>query len=255
MITYLPFWLLVFVRLASFFLAAPVWRDRQIPPQFKIGFAFFVTVMVAGVVEPVPIPEMDSVYLLLVLKETVVGVSLGMLTAFLLYAVQLAGNFVDMQSGLAMSTLFNPQTGVQENITGRFYYALAILFFLAVDGHHILLKGAVASFQWIPAELWLPAGAAGSIAQLSVSITKNMFWIAILIASPIMGTIFMVDIALGMLSKMVPQMNLFVVGIPVKLIVHYIVLFITMPVFFFVMGKLVRTMTHSIESILKILGT
>lgn len=255
MINYLPFWLLVFVRLASFFLAAPVWRDRQIPPQFKIGFAFFVTVMVTGAVKPVHVPEVDSVYLLLVLKETVVGISLGMLTAFLLYAVQLAGSFVDLQSGLAMSTLFNPQTGVQEHITGRFYYALAILFFLAVDGHHILLKGAVASFQWIPAELWLPAGAAGSMAELSISIAKNMFWIAILIASPIIGTIFMVDIALGMLSKMVPQMNLFVVGIPVKLIVHFIVLFITMPVFFFVMGKLIRTMTHSIESILKILGT
>ncbi|WP_181884570.1 flagellar biosynthetic protein FliR [Neobacillus piezotolerans] len=252
---YLPFWLLVFVRLASFFLAAPVWRDRQIPPQFKIGFAFFVTVMVAGTVEPAHIPDLDSVYLLLVLKETVVGISLGMLTAFLLYAIQLAGSFVDLQSGLAMSTLFNPQTGVQEPITGRFYYAMAMLFFLSVDGHHILLKGAVASFQWIPAELWLPAGAAGSMAALSISITKNMFWIAVLIASPVMGTIFMVDIALGMLSKMVPQMNLFVVGIPIKLLVHYIVLFITMPVFFFVMGKLIRTMTHSIESIFKILGT
>ncbi|WP_059172719.1 flagellar biosynthetic protein FliR [Bacillus sp. FJAT-27445] len=255
MLTLLTYWLLIFVRLAGFFLAAPVWGHRQVPPQFKIGIAFFVTVMVAGTVEPVHIPEMDSIYLLLILKETVVGITLGLLTTILFYAVQLAGTFVDLQSGLAMSTLFNPQSGVQEHITGRFYYAIAILFFLAVDGHHILLKGAVASFQWIPVELWLPAGTAGSIAQLSVSITKNMFWIAVLIASPIMGTIFMVDIALGLLSKMVPQMNLFVVGIPVKLIVHYIMLFITMPVFFFVMGKLIRTMTHSIESILKILGT
>ncbi|RHW33300.1 flagellar type III secretion system protein FliR [Neobacillus notoginsengisoli] len=254
-LAFLPYWLLVFVRLASFFLAAPVWKDKQVPGHFKIGFAFFTTVLVSGVIEPVPIAEMDSIYTLLILKETIVGLSLGFFASVLIYAIQLGGSFVDMQSGLAMSTMFNPQTGVQEHITGRFYYAMAILLFLAVDGHHILLQGAIASFQWIPPEMWLPSEASENMAKLSLSILKNMFWIAVLIAAPMLGTIFMVDIALGMLSKMVPQMNLFVVGIPIKLFAHYIVLFVTMPVFFYVVGMLIRVMTQSTGQLLKMIGT
>lgn len=254
-LTYLPFFLLVFIRLTSFFLTAPLWMDRQIPAPFKWGTAFFISLLVVGVIEPDQGIEMDANYVLLVLKETIVGLCLGFFTTVLLYAVQLAGSFIDLQSGFAMSSMFNPQSGVQEPITGRFFYALAILFFLSIEGHHILLKGVLASFQWIPVDSWLPSTASENLVTLSLMIMKNMFWIAILLASPLVGTIFLVDIALGILAKTVPQMNLLVVGIPVKIFVHFIVLFIFMPAFFIVMEKLVRIMFTSFEQIMKILGS
>lgn len=250
----LPIFLLVFVRLTCFFVTAPLWMERQIPAPFKWGTAFFISLLVVGLVEPEQVVQMDSSYIFLVLKEVLVGLCLGFFANILLYAVQLAGSFIDLQSGFAMASMFNPQTGIQENLTGRFFYIVAMLFFLSIDGHHVLIKGVLASYDWIPIDSWLPSSVSENLVHLSLLIVKDMFWIAILIASPIVATIFLVDIALGILAKTVPQMNLFVVGIPIKMAVHFIVLFVFIPVFFIVMEKLVQIMIHSFEQMLKILG-
>jgi flagellar biosynthesis protein FliR len=250
----LPIFLLVFVRLTCFFVTAPLWMERQIPAPFKWGTAFFISLLVVGSVEPEQVIQIGPTYILFVLKEVLVGLCLGFFVTILLYAVQLAGSFIDLQSGFAMATMFNPQTGIQENLTGRFFYILAILFFLTIDGHHVLIRGVLASYDWIPIDSWLPSDVSENLVHLSLLIVKDMFWIAILIASPIVATIFLVDIALGILAKTVPQMNLFVVGIPIKMAVHFIVLFVFIPVFFMLMEKLVQTMIHSFEQMLKILG-
>lgn len=252
--TYIPFFLLIFVRFTSFFMAAPIFMDRKIPAMFKIGFAFFTSLLAIGTM-PDQSVVLDSNFVFLVLKETMVGISLGFFTSLILYAVQLAGNFVDLQSGFAMATMFDPQSGIQEPLTGRLYYYIAMVFFLAMDGHHLLIKGVIASFQWIPVLSWLPISSSQSLASLALDMMQNMFWIAFLIAAPLVGTLFLVDIALGILSKSVPQMNLFVVGIPVKMVVHFVVLYLSLPGFFYILGKLVGTMVHSLEQLLKILGS
>lgn len=254
-IEYLPIFLLVFVRLTCFFVTAPLWMDRQVPGPYKWGMAFFISILVFGVIDHHHPLELDGAYILLVLKETVVGLCLGFFAGILFYAVQLAGSFVDLQSGFAMASMFNPQSGIQEPLTGRFYYILTMVFFLSVNGHHILIQGALASFQWIPVAAWLPDHTSQNLMLLSLDLMKNMFWIAFLIASPLVGALFLVDIALGILAKTVPQMNLFVVGVPIKMVVHFIILYVSLASFFFVLGKLVNVMVNSMEQILKILGT
>ncbi len=228
--------------------------EREVPAIFKMGTALFISLLVAGLIQPDQVIEMNESYPLLVLKEMAVGLALGFFTAVLLYAVQLAGSFIDLQSGFAMATMFNPSTGIQENLTGRFFYLLAILFFLSINGHHLLIRGILASYDWIPVESWLPAAVSENLVTLALSTVKNMFWLAILMASPIVGTMFLVDMALGILAKTVPQMNLFVVGIPIKMAAHFIVLFVFIPVFLVIMEKLVSTMVSSLEQMLRILG-
>ncbi|WP_284036418.1 flagellar biosynthetic protein FliR [Neobacillus sp. 114] len=252
---YLPQFLLVFVRLTSFFVSAPLWMDRQVPGPYKWGFAFFTSILVVGVIDHHQVLEFDGEFILLVLKETMVGLCLGFIAAILLYAVQVAGSFIDLQSGFAMASMFNAQTGVQEPITGRLFYIITMVFFLSVNGHHILIQGVLASFDWLPVDSWLPVLVSKNLAALSLEVMRNMLWLAFLIAAPIAGALFLVDVALGILSKTAPQMNLFVVGIPVKMFVHYLVLYAFLPGFFFVLGKLVRTMVHSLEQLLKILGS
>lgn len=229
--------------------------DRKIPAMFKLGFAFFTSILAIGMMDTSQVIVMDSNFLFLVIKETMVGISLGFFTSLLLYAVQLAGSFVDLQSGFAMATMYDPATGAQEPLTGRLYYYIAIAFFLSMDGHHLLIRGVLASFDWIPVLAWLPSPASESLVILGVDMMKNMFWIAFLIAAPLVGTLFLVDVALGILSKSVPQMNLFVVGIPIKMFVHFIVLYVTLPGFFYLLGKLINTMVHSMEQLFKILGS
>ncbi|WHY88412.1 flagellar biosynthetic protein FliR [Neobacillus novalis] len=252
---YIPLFLLVFVRLTSFFVSAPLWMERQIPAPFKWGSAFFISILVVGLMEVPQGLELNSNYLLLIMKEVIVGLSMGFFAAILFYAVELAGSFIDLQSGFAMASMFNPQSSIQEPITGRFYYILTIVFFLSINGHHILIQGVMASFQWIPIDSWLPSDASSNLVILALDSIKNMFWLAFLIAAPMLGSIFLVDIALGILAKTAPQMNLFVIGIPVKMMMHYIVIYITLPAFFYVLGRLVNVMVQSFEHILQILGS
>jgi flagellar biosynthesis protein FliR len=253
-LTYIPLFILVFVRFTGFYLTAPIWMDRKIPAMFKLGFAFFTSILAMGTMPDQAI-ELDSNYISLVLKEVMVGICLGFFTSLLLYAVQLAGSFVDLQSGFAMAMMFDPQTGTQEPLTGRLYYYIAIIFFLSMDGHHLLIQGVLASFEWIPVLSWLPTATSENLVFFALEMTKNMFWIAFLIAAPLVCTLFLVDVALGILSKSVPQMNLFVVGIPIKMFVHFIVLYVSLPGFFFILGKLINTMVDSMSQLLKILGT
>jgi flagellar biosynthesis protein FliR len=253
--SYIPLFLLVFVRFTGFYLTAPIWMDRKIPAMFKLGFAFFTTILAIGTMDINQPIALDTNFIFLVLKEVMVGISIGFFTSLLLYAVQLAGSFVDLQSGFAMATMYDPSTGSQEPITGRLYYYIAIAFFLSMDGHHLLIQGAMASFEWIPVLAWLPTQSSESLLILGVDMMKNIFWIAFLIAAPLVGTLFLVDIALGILSKSVPQMNLFVVGIPIKMFVHFAVLYVSLPGFFYLLGKLINTMVHSMEQLLKILGS
>lgn len=254
MFTYFPLFLLVLVRMTTFFVSAPLWMNQQIPAQFKLGVAFLVSILVVGSVHPDHSLAWDHIYFLLVLKEVFVGLCLGFFVSLLLYAVQLAGSFVDLQSGFAMASLFDPQTGIQEPLTGRFFHILAIVFFLSVDGHHLLIRGVIMSYEWVAIDSWLPAVTSENLVMLFLEIMKKMFWIAFLIAAPLVGTLFLVDIFLGILAKTVPQMNLFAVGVPVKLIIHFLVLYVFIPVFFYVLERLVSEMVHSFEQILSILG-
>jgi flagellar biosynthesis protein FliR len=253
--SYIPLFLLVFVRFTGFYLTAPIWMDRKIPPMFKLGFAFFTSILAIGMMDTSQVILLDSNFMFLVIKEIMVGICLGFFTSLLLYAVQLAGSFVDLQSGFAMATMYDPGTGAQEPLTGRLYYYIAIAFFLSMDGHHLLIRGVLASFDWIPVLAWLPSSSSENLVVFGIDMMKDMFWIAFLIAAPLVITLFLVDIALGILSKSVPQMNLFVVGIPIKMFVHFVVLYVSLPSFFFILGKLINTMVTSLAQLLKILGT
>lgn len=254
LIPYLSLFLLVFVRISAFFVAAPIWNNQQIPSQLKWGFSFCIAIVTLGFIEPTTPLVFNSTYFLLVCKELAVGLSLGFASSILFYAVELAGSYIDLQSGFTMSSLFDPKRGIQEPLTGKFYYILTMMFFLLSDGHHILLKGIIQSYQWIAVDTWLPSSFTSNIVQVLLDIIGHMFWISLLIAAPLVGTLFMVDIVLGIISKSVPQMNLFVVGIPIKVLVYFVILYVSIPVFFYMLSQLVQTMISSFEQMLHILG-
>ncbi|WP_416827621.1 flagellar biosynthetic protein FliR [Ectobacillus polymachus] len=254
LISYIPLFLLVFVRISAFFVAAPIWNSQQIPSQVKWGFSFCIAFITVGVIQPTQPLAWNSTYFLLVFKELAVGLSLGFASSLLLYAVELAGSFIDLQSGFTMSSLFDQKRGIQEPLTGKFYYIITMIFFLLSDGHHILIKGIIQSYQWIAVDAWLPDSYSSNVVQVLLGIVDHMFWISLLIAAPLVGTLFIVDVVLGIIARTVPQMNLFVVGVPIKLFVYYVMLYASIPVFLYILSQLVQTMISSIEQMLRILG-
>ena len=250
----LPYFLLIFVRLTSFFIIAPLFSMRGVPNQFKIGIAFFLALLAFSsqtIDEPI---AMDVYYILMIIKEFAVGLVLGFTAAIVLYAVQVAGAFIDFQMGFSMASVMDPQTGTQVPIIGHFKYILALLFLLTVDGHHLMLDGVMQSIKLFPVEPMSFTVQFEDIAHFITTLFLEMFMIALQIALPVVGSLFLIDIALGILAKTVPQLNIFAVGFPVKIFVGFVMLMLTMPFFFYVLQSLFGKIIENMAQLIRLLG-
>jgi flagellar biosynthesis protein FliR len=246
--------LLVIVRITSFMVTVPVFSGRQIPSIYKIAFSVMLSVLCIGMIEKPIDTFMPGMLALLILKEFAVGIVLGMVANILFYSVQLAGSLVDFQVGLSMASLFDPTFGTNSQLTGRFKNILTILVLLSTNGHHLLIQGILASFDWISLQDTVPAFLDGQLSTFLLECVKQMFMIGFMMAVPIMGTLFLVDIASGIMARTVPQMNIFAVFPPLKLLIHFFIYIFILPSFFYLLKILFETMYGSMSTILKILG-
>lgn len=250
---YFPSMLLVFVRVTSFFLMMPIFSYRTIPNAAKIGIGFFLAWIMIYTIDA-PILEIDGTYFLLIIKEALVGIFVGFIAYLMLSAIQIAGGFIDFQMGFAIANVIDPQTGAQSPLTGQYLYMISLLFLLSVNGHHLLMDGIFYSYQFIPIDQpWIPFGDEG-LAEFVVKAFSSMFIIAFQMAIPVVGSLFLVDVALGIIARTVPQLNVFVVGLPVKIGVSFIVLFIVMSVLMVVVSRLFETMLETMRGLMSLMG-
>ncbi len=246
--------LLVFVRITAFMVTAPVFSGRQIPAPYKIGFSALLSILCAAVLnEPLhSLPEWSIV--LLILKEFMIGIALGMTANIMLYSVQIAGSLLDLQIGFSMANLFDPNIGMNTQLTGRLKNILAILFFFSTNAHHLLIQAILGSFDWISLQAFVPALTDGRMSSFILECFKDMFMLGFMMAAPIIGTLFIVDFAIGIISRTVPQMNILAIAPPVKILVHFLIYFMILPSFFYLLNILFENMFDSMYSILKIMG-
>ena len=246
-------YLLIFVRLASFFITMPIFSYRTIPAQHRIGISALLAWIMYYTVSS-PGFEIDGLYLLLVLKEALVGLMIGFFAYMMFSAVQTAGGFIDFQMGFSMANVIDPQTGVQSPLMGQYLYTFALLFLLAIDGHHLLLDGIFYSYEFIPLSTdFLPFGNE-EILTLMLEFFTQAFIIAFQMSIPIVGSLFLVDIALGIVARTVPQMNIFVIGFPIKIIVSLILIVITMGTTLFLVKGILNTTLEGLRSLMYLLG-
>jgi flagellar biosynthesis protein FliR len=246
--------LLIMVRISSFLITAPVFSGRQIPVQYKIGLSVALTFLTIGVIDKPTDDIQESMIVLLILKEVLVGVVLGLAANILFYSVQFAGTIIDFQIGFMMANLFDPTFGTSTQLTGRMKNILAILFLLTTNGHHLIIQGILASFDWVSVQAMVPAWMDGRISTFLLDCLTQMFMIGFMIAAPILGTLFVVDLAIGIIAKTVPQMNIFAIFPPVKILIHFFLYIFILPSFFYLLKILFENMFESMHSILKILG-
>ncbi len=137
---------------------------------------------------PKPVLALDGVYVLLVVKEALVGLALGLLAAILMAAMQIAGGLIDFQIGFAIANVIDPQTGAQSPLLGEYLHLLALLLLLALDGHHLLLDGMFYSYHWLPLDR-LPHVADGRAVEYAVRAFAAMFAAAFQMAAPLVGSL------------------------------------------------------------------
>src|SRR5690554_70695 len=146
----LPSFLLIFCRITAFFAVAPIFSFRNMPNTFKLGLAVFISLLVTSAMGPQSALDMNGDYILLIVREILIGLMLGF-TAYLLFTVvQVAGSFIDIQMGFGIVNVIDPMTGAQSPVMGNFKFFIATLLFLAVNGHHYLLLSIMKSYEWVP---------------------------------------------------------------------------------------------------------
>ncbi|MFZ4454168.1 flagellar biosynthetic protein FliR [Salibacterium aidingense] len=249
----LPVYLLVLIRVLAFFTSMPLFSYRNVPAHFKVGLGAFFAFIIVFTLD-VPEMNIDSTYILLIFKEMLVGLSIGLIAGIMIYAVQVAGMFLDIALGFLVANVIDPQTGAQSPLMGGFLYTFTLLFLLAVDGHHLILDGIYYSYEFIPIEqLQLPFGEE-AVAYHVLESFSTMFMIAFQMAFPIVGCLFLTDVALGMMSRAVPQMNVFVVGLPLKIFAGLPLLAVTIPGFFMAVDHLFDEMFDAMRTLMEMLG-
>lgn len=251
-INLVPVFLLVFVRVTAFFVTLPLFSYRTIPMPFKIGLSFFLALILVATMDT-PSLTIDLMYILLLMKEIVVGLFIGLIAYIILSAVQVAGGFIDFQMGFAIANVVDPQTGAQSPLIGQYFYMIALLFLLSVDGHHLVIDGIFYSYEYIPLDAVIPFENE-SIVQFIIDTFNQMFLIAFQMAIPIVGCLFLVDLALGIIARTVPQLNVFVVGLPVKIFVSFVALFMFFGLYMTLVKNLFNHMFNAMHQLMQLFG-
>lgn len=247
--------ILIMVRYIGMFLTAPILGSRVIPRRVRIAFVFFLALITLPVLmdsQTVEIPDYPLLIVLTVIRELAVGLSIGFISFLVFAAIQLAGQFIDLRMGFAMAKVVDPINGSSEApIIGQFKNTLAILLFLAINGHHVLIRAIYHSYNIIP--LGEAVFTAASLKYI-FSVSAEIFQLAIMIALPVMGTLFVVDIIFGFLARSMPQMNIFIVGLPMKIIIGFIVLILSIHYSMYYIEDLFYNMYKQLFELIKLLG-
>lgn len=227
--------LLIGARLSAFWAVLPVLR-RGVPNLAKAGIVGLFALLLTPVVAPAALPASLGFFVVQVARETFVGLLLGFLVALVFSALYMAGQLIDIPMGFGMVTLFDSQTGDHVPMLGQFQNALAVLLFFSLNGHHALLAAMAQSFTVVP----LGQGAlAGGVVQSVFQAFASLFVISLRIALPVMAAILVIDIALGIVTRAVPQMNVFVIGFPVKIAVGLFIYLLSLPLIVTIIARLV----------------
>lgn len=243
---------LIFLRIIAFVVAWPVFGSSTVPVPVKVLFSLVLSVILFPVVSftNVDLIKIDDQIIFLSIREVGIGLALGFLMRMFFFAVTIAGEVISISMGLSSAQIFNPAMGVQTNVIEQFESLLATLFFLAIDGHHLFIHGLAQSFDLAPiADIGIKAGAFGSI-QVWV---QDVFIAGLKMSAPILVAIFLANLAMGVIGRAVPQINVLVTSMPVTLLLGIAVMIITIPLFLGEMHGLLDLMAERFFQFMKVI--
>ncbi len=235
--TWLTSFLWPMVRILALLAAAPVLGHLSIPVRVKIGLGILISIVLSPAVGPLPKIELASLHGLMVLSQQILlGLAMGFAMRIVFSAVELAGEIAGLQMGLGFATLFTPQSDGSSLVLGKFLSLLATLTFLSLNGHLLMLSVLAESFNVFPISAE-PMSSAG--AKHLVEWGGNIFMAGLQLALPIIAAMLIVNLALGILTRASPQLNVFAVGFPITLLVGMAALMLSLPHFTPVLERLI----------------
>jgi flagellar biosynthetic protein FliR len=233
----------ILARVSAFIVAIPVLDGTMIPPSFKIFFALSISLILLPLIHITP-PPVEMIPLTLGLfGEVLMGLVIGFGARALFSAVEIGAELSGLQMGFGIANIYNPLSGQTDSVIGRFELMLAFLLFFAINAHHILIHSLVYSFSIVPFSGFIPSG---QLTKHLISISGNMFLLGMKIAIPVMVTLLLANGALGLLSRLVPQINIFLTSFAVTIGLGLIVLGASLSVVL----ALIRNQMSGLEEVL-----
>lgn len=223
--------ILVLLRVSAIVVTIPVISDQSVPVRFKAALSIFITLIIFPIVLPKISQPISYPLLILMYKmagEVMIGLIIGFAARLIFVGIQMAGDMVGFQMGLSIANVIDPMTSTQVSIITELQYLIAMLVFLAVDAHHIFFSAIIQSYSIISP---LTFHFSGQLMQFIFDFSKEMFVVAIKIGAPLIAVMLFTTVGLGIVARTVPQINVFIVGMPLQITIGLIFLGLTAPMF------------------------
>ncbi len=223
----LEFYLLIVTRVSCFVYTAPFFSTTNVPRRVKVAFSLFVAFLLYRYVVPHMYVDYNTMlgYSILVVKEAIAGLLLGFSTNMCMYIIQFVGHLIDVDMGLSMVQLFDPVSRINTGFTGTLYQYAFLLIICVTDIYQWIFRAFIESYEWIP------TGRIGfdfdSLYGSMLVFISEFFSIGFRLFLPMFGVMLLLNAVLGILAKIAPQMNMFTVGMQLKILVGLLVLYIT----------------------------
>jgi len=250
----LEFFLLIFVRIATFVFVSPFFATNNTPRRVKAGFSVLLAYIIFTTIQVHEVPDYETVlgYSILVLKEAIAGLMIGLGASLCMSIVQFAGKIADMEVGLSMVQLIDPLTKENSGFMGSMYQYALFLIILITDFHHYLIRAIVETFTLIP--IGGAKFASDKIVTVMIDFLGQYVSIAFRICMPIVAAMLLLNAVLGIMAKTSPQMNMFSVGIQIKVLAGLGILFLTIGILpsamQYILDEMKIMVTNMVESMM-----
>lgn len=218
-----------FIRILGVMIAAPLFGNQRFPLRMRVGLALLVTAVVAPTLPPMPVIAPDSLPgLAIFAQQLLIGLAMGFAVRMMFSAVEMAGELIGLQMGLGFAMFYDPQNAGQMPVVGQFLGLVIMLAFLAMNGHLLVLSALADSFRVMPIAA---APVEPGIWKMIAGWGGKIFYFALLLSLPVIVALLTTSLALGVLTRAAPQLNVFAVGFPITLMIGFGALLLSLPYF------------------------
>ncbi len=238
--------LLLSIRISAFMLISPLFSTTAVSLPIRIALMAGLTLALMSSVVTPTIDIMSPLGVMIIIREAIIGVSVGIIFQIAFTSVAMAGEHIALSMGLGFASMVDPQNGSQSVVVAQFLNIMLILIFLVTEGHHVLLRQLIASYKVAPIGGDLDA-------SLFLGIVKSaalVFSAALIISLPVIVLLFLVNILVGFMTRVAQQMNIFSIGFPLTILAGFMMVFVSLPTMGAAMSGLIQTASGVVRDLI-----
>jgi flagellar biosynthesis protein FliR len=246
--------MLVLSRVAGIFSAIPVFGGKRLPIRIRVVTIVAITLVcfpVLALTPPSGMPSDTFTLVFLALRELMIGLTMAFITQIIFSAIEFSGQIIGIQMGFSISSIIDPTNGVQAQVMAVMQSLLATLLFLSLNIHHLFIRTIVDSFRIIPLGAW---NLNGELVLFLVRATSDVFVLGVRLAAPVMVALLLTSVTLGIMARAFPQMNVFMISLPLNVGIGFIVLGLTLTIFFHVLEVSFGSLKGQIETLFRLMA-